>query len=316
MPISYQQVYDSMATMLASGLDLKKSLHTSVNGAQKPLHEAVLSVVKSIDRGNTLSRSVIRHPKIFPLLDRTLIDVGEKSGRLPDVFQSLADWYRFRNRIIDIIRAGLTQPVLLLAAAAFIIPLPTIFTDSLFKYISTVLVLLFIFFVPVSVSVILFIKSGEKSGFRMLVEKIFLKIPLVGSAIWNLALARYCFGFRMLYESGVPMENCARISIDLCGNNVIAGMFSGAPESVKHGNPVSEGFSGDLPGDFISIWKIGEESGRLGDTLRKMYEKRIETAEFCFIGLSQWIPRFVYGAVSLFFIMYILRNVSVFIPKI
>jgi len=316
MTISHQQVYESIATMLNSGLDIKKSLHTSVNGADKELHDAVIAVKKSAEKGDTLARAFIKQSRVFPLMDRTLVDVGEKSGRLPDVFQSLADWYRFKTQILMIIKSGLMRPILLLVAAAFIIPLPTIFTDSIGKYIFSVFILLTIFFLPACSGLYIYLNSGEQSNFRKFTEKISLRIPLVGNALWNLSLGRYCFGFWMMFESGVPVEKCTQIAADLCGNHVVAKMLAGATKSVKQGNPVSDGFSSELPGDFISIWKVGEESGRLGETLIKLYKKQIEKAEYCFLELSQWIPRAVYALVVLFFVWYILGNVSVFIPKL
>ena len=47
------------------------------------------------------------------------------------------------------------------------------------------------------------------------------------------------------------------------------------------------------------MWKVGEESGRLSQTLVKLYKKQIETAEYYFSELSQWIPRMVYALVIL-----------------
>ena len=81
MPISYQQVYENIATMLNAGIDLTKTLHTSVKGADSELHDAVISIEKSVAKGDTLTRAFSRHTKLFPLFDRALIEAGEKSGR-------------------------------------------------------------------------------------------------------------------------------------------------------------------------------------------------------------------------------------------
>ena len=147
MAISHQQVYENIATMLNAGIDLKKALHTSVNGANRKLHDAVIAIEKSIGKGNTLTSAFSRHPEIFPLFDRTMIEAGERSGRLPEIFQTLADWYRLKTRMMLIIRSGLMRPVLTLTGSAFIIPLPAIMT-SMGKYISSFILLLMIFYLP------------------------------------------------------------------------------------------------------------------------------------------------------------------------
>jgi type IV pilus assembly protein PilC len=316
MTISYQQVYEKIATMLNAGLDLKRALRTSANTDNRALHDAIIAVENSIDRGNTLAGALARQSKVFPLPDRTLIDAGEKSGRLPDVFQALANWYKLKARLFGIIKSGLTRPFLSLTAAAFIMPLPSIFSNSIGAYISSVLFFLMIFYIPPCAILFLYQKSDKQGGLRLSVDKLLLKIPLAGNALRNMALGRYCFGFWMLYESSVPMEKCAQIATDLCGNNVISEMVKGGRKSVQQGNPVSEGFSSELPGDFLSIWVVGEKSGRLGETLRKLYEKQIEKAEYYYKEFSYWVVRLISGLIAVVFIWHILKNASIFVPKI
>lgn len=306
MTISYQQVYDSIATMLDSGLDIKKALQTSAIDAKKELHDALIKVGKSVEKGETLAKAFRKHPVVFPIMDRTLIDVGESSGRLPGVFKSLAEWYRFKAKILMIIKGGLRKPVGNLLAAAFIMPVPSLFSESAGNYLMSVLKLLIIFFGPASALVILYIKSGEQGSFRLFIEKMAFKIPLVGKAMRTLALGRYCFGFWMLFESGVPIEKCAQIATDLSGNTLISKMVTGGSNSARQGNPVSSGFSPELPDDFLAIWKVGEESGRLSQTLTKLYKKQIELAENSFLELSQWLPRLVWALVMIYFVYHII----------
>ena len=122
----------------------------------------------------------------------------------------------------------------------------------------------------------------------------------------TLALGRYCFGFWMLFESGIPVEKCAKIATDLSGNTLISAMVAGGSESAQQGNPVSSGFSSELPGDFLSIWKVGEKSGRLSQTLTKLYKKQIELAENAFLELSRWLPSLVWALVMIYFAYYII----------
>ena len=315
MTIFYQQVYENIATMLNAGIDLKKTLHTSVNGAHQKLHDAVIAIEKSVSRGNTLTMAFSRHPEIFPPFDRAMIEAGERSGRLPEIFKSLADWYRLKSRMMMIIRSGLIKPLLTLTAAAFIMPAPAIMTSA-GRYLFYVILLLMIFYIPPITLVILYKNLHKKGSSRVFLEKTLLKIPIIRKAVRNMELGRYCFGFWMLYESGVSVDKCAQIAADLCGNSVIADMFSGGQESAQEGNPVSAGFSRDLPEDFLSIWKVGEESGRLGETLKRVHEKLLERAEYNFIEISRWIPRIVSGLIAIFFIWYIFKSWHVFLPGI
>ncbi len=316
MTIFHQQVYDKIAAMLNAGIDLKKALGMAADVGNRELRDAVLALVRSIDRGDTLSGALARQSKSFPLADRTLIDAGERSGRLPRTFQALADWYRLKTRLIMIVRSGLIRPLLTLLAAAFIMPAPVFFRESTGAYILDVLILLIIFFAPSLLMILMYRKADKQGDLRIFIDKMLFKIPLLGKALRNMALGRYCFGFRMLFEAGVPVENCAQVAAGLCGNNVISGMVREGAISAKKGNPVSQGFSSGLPEDFLSIWKVGEESGRLGETLKRLYEKQVQRAEYYFKEFSAWVIRFVSALTGLIMIWYILSSASVFISKI
>lgn len=300
MAISYEQVYDSIGTMLNSGLDIKESLNTSAKGAKKELHDAIITVKKSIEKGDTLAKAFRKQSRMFPLMDRTLIDVGEQSGRLPHVFKSMADWYRFKKKMSSMIMSGLNYPMFNLGAAAVIMPLPLLFSATVSKYFYSVFANFVTFFVPPILLIMFYLKASKQGSLRIYMEKICLKIPLVGHAIWNLSLGRYCFGFWMLYESGVSIEKCAQIAAELSENKVISDMLIGGKKSAQQGNPVSAGFSRELPGDFISIFKVGEVSGKLGETLKKLYKNHIERAEIFIKEVSAWVPRIVWAIVAIY----------------
>lgn len=63
------------------------------------------------------------------------------------------------------------------------------------------------------------------------------------------------------------MSQCAETAAGLCGNAEVASMLAGGAESAKAGNPVSEGFSENLPSDFLALWRTGEQTGRLSEIL-------------------------------------------------
>ncbi len=99
MTISHLEVYRSLATLLNAGFDLKRALHTSVVEGNGALRNAVIATAKSIERGTTLAGALARQPEAFSLSDRAMIEVGEKSGRLPETFQALAEWYELKAQL-------------------------------------------------------------------------------------------------------------------------------------------------------------------------------------------------------------------------
>ena len=317
MAISHQEVYGNLATMLGAGLDVKKALPMSVNTGDGPVRDAVIAVTKAIGRGATLTKAIARHPELFPVSDKSMIEAGEKSGRLPEVFKALSDWYKLKAKLWGTIKSGIIRPLLLIHAGAFIMPIPILVVHQMWgKYLLSVISFLMIFYVPAGLVIGLYRWSGDKQGLRLFIDGVLLKVPLLGKGLRDMALGRYCFGFRMLLVSGVPVTKCARIASDLSGNGVISAMLAGGRESARRGKPVSRGFTSDLPRDFVSIWSVGEKSGRLDEITQKLYQKRIEQGEYYFREFSLWLPRLISAFVAAILIYYILSRASVFTPGV
>jgi type IV pilus assembly protein PilC len=311
MKISKTELYRRLATLSTAGFDLERTLHTSITEENGTLHDAVIEVTKSIERGVTLSGALAKHPKVFPVLDRAIIEVGEKSGRLPEVFKTLAEWYELKAQLWRIIKSGMGRPIFSIHAAAFILPIHMVFMDLRLEYILSVLFFLMIFYVPTVGMISLYRSSSRQGNLRKLLERVLLKIPILGKGLRDIALARYCFGFWALYTSGFPMPGCAEIAADLSGNAAVSAMFCGGKESAQQGKPVSKGFSPDVPRDFLRLWVVGEESGRFDQTLRHLYEIRIEQGKFYLKEFSRWLPRMIYFFVVIVIGYYLLSKGSI-----
>jgi type II secretory pathway component PulF len=316
MAISHQEVYRGLATLLNAGFDLKRALHTSVVKRQGPLRNAVIAAAKSIERGSTLAGALKKHPAIFPLSDRAMLEVGEKSGRLPEALQALAEWYELKAQIWRIIKSGMIRPVLAIHAAAFIIPIHMLFLGMWGEYILSVLGFLMIFYIPTGGMISLYRSSGNRGGFRLFLDSVLLKVPLLGRGLRDIALGRYCFGFWTLFVSGFPMPRCAEIAADLSGNAAVSAMLDGGKESARRGKPVSKGFSSKVPHDFLALWAVGEESGRLDHTLRHIYKERVEQGEYYLKEFSRWLPRFIYIVVAGVIFYYFMSKASLFTVRI
>ena len=111
----------------------------------------------------------------------------------------------------------------------------------------------------------------------------------------------------MMYKSGVPIIQCASNAPKLTGNAVISGLFQGGAVSTKAGSIISEGFSNNLPSEYLELWRTGEESGGLEKMIDKIAEISGDKAEHLFTEFSKWFPRIVYYLVCIFVIIQILR---------
>jgi type IV pilus assembly protein PilC len=114
----------SMARTLEAGVDIRKALQTaSRQSPDSRLPPAVEQASKSIQNGRTLAEALKEQGDLFPPLFRDLVNVGEQTGNVPEVFAALAKYYDARIAQVRDLRSAAAWPVIQLIAAICIIGL-------------------------------------------------------------------------------------------------------------------------------------------------------------------------------------------------
>lgn len=304
--------YHNLSIMLDAGVPLLRSLNTISSGLNPHLRAAFLKLAESASKGDTLAETMTKSPNIFNPLDVLLIQAAETSGSLPESFKLLSQWHEFSGRVGKKLLSGMTLPVLLIHATAFIAPFPGFFLGNwqIKPYLFSAVRILLLFYIPAAIIFVILRMTPKTGLFRRLLDRLTLKIPLLGRAVYKLALSRYCWVFHMLIKAGVPITDCAEMAASAAGNAVVTDLVKPAAASAKAGNPVSEGFPSKLPMDFLEIWRVGEETGKLDDVTKRLADDNAEAAEFWFTEFARWLPRVIYFLVTLLMIYYIFVNFS------
>jgi type IV pilus assembly protein PilC len=296
--------YHNLSTMLDAGVPLLRSLSTVASGLESRKQKAFLALADGVSQGNPLSETMTQIPKLFGPLDVMLIEAAETSGSLPELLGLLSEWHESSRRLVRKLWSGMIYPILILTIAAFVAPIPRfILGGGTFRtYLLDVASILMLFWVP-AVIIILIVRLTPETGFlRRLLDRIVLRIPGLGKAMYRLAISRYCWVFHMLCKAGVPASECAGMAVSATGNTVVANLFRPGVEKVKAGEPVCEGFSPKLPREIVEMWRVGEETGTLDDMTKRLARSNAEATEFWLNEFARWFPRFVYLLVCLFII--------------
>ncbi|MBN1257233.1 MAG: type II secretion system F family protein [Planctomycetes bacterium] len=311
MAISRSDIYSNLANMTEAGVPLVKSLRLVAKESRR-FEKVFNNIAGAVEGGESISGAMRRERKHFPELDINLVEVGERSGRIPEVFHSLANWYLFKNRIFSAFISNLGYPALLLHAAFFIINIPPFILGNitLGQYLANALTPLLIIYLFVFTLIMVYQLSTGRSPLRIVMDTILLKMPLLGRALRDLSLARYCSVFKSMYDAAAPILDCTRLASNACGNAVMAKRLEGATKSVAEGGTVHGGFPDNLPKKFKLIWITGEESGTLSRSLDKLAETYMGSAEFMMAQISRWVPRLVYALVAAFIAYLILRQAA------
>ena len=263
----------------------------------------VLQVVyEDVKSGVLLSEALNKHKKVFPDFFRSMVHVGEISGKLDDVFRSLADYYERDTALKGKVKGAMAYPMMLLGMTvgivilmlAFVVPTfrdamtqmdveisgitKTVYDISGFvtDYWRVMLVALILL-----VMIVVLVLRTEKGAYGFDVLK--LKLPLVRTVQRNLLTARFARAFGLLLSSGMDM-NAAMDSVEIIINNrYMKERFHAAAESVRQGMSLTNAFEAyDLfPHMMIQMITIGERTGTMEDVLMRscaFFDNQVETS--------------------------------------
>jgi type IV pilus assembly protein PilC len=304
--------YDNLSTMLDAGVPLLRSLNTVAPGLEPRVRKAFLALADGVSKGDPLSETMSRNPRVFSPLDVMLVNAGETSGSLGELMGLLAKWHEMSRRTLRKMLSGLLLPIVILTIAAFVIPLPNFVLGSQTPadYLRSAASILLLFWIPAAI-IVFVVRLTPKAGFlRRLLDHVVLWVPLLGRAIYKLALSRFLWVFHALCKAGVPLADCIGMSISAAGNTVVGDLFRPAAERVRAGEPMSQALSSKLPIELVEMWKVGEETGTLDDVTRRLAQQNAEAAEFWLAEFVRWFPRFVYFLVCLLMIYFVFVGYS------
>ena len=309
--------YHNLSFMLEAGMPILKSLNTIALGQKGTLKDVFSDLAEAVSKGNPLAESMAKHPAVFTPIDVMMIEAAETSGNRPSSFKMLSDWHEFCGHFKATILSGLLLPIVLIGIAAFVGPLPALFlgNSGFTGYISEVIAILALFYLPAAIVFAVFYLSRSNVPLRRSLDTFVLRIPLLGKALRQLAISRYCRAFNMLFKAGVPITQCAQKAAGATGNTVIGDLFKGGSESARSGNMVSDGFSPQLPTEFLELWQVAEQTGELDRIIQKLADTSGESAEFLFNQIAQWLPRLVYAMVCIVIIIQIFRNAGMIMVR-
>ncbi|MBG89984.1 MAG: hypothetical protein CMO80_24225 [Verrucomicrobiales bacterium] len=272
------EFYFQLNSMIRAGLPLVsalENLQTKPPGAgfRGPIDE----ILYHINNGSTFAEGLAHTGNWLPPFDRALIEAGEKSGRIDQVFKGLADYYQRTALLIRQIIGKLLYPIGLLHFALLIFPIGTfqalILESGGFEEYLTQKALMFIPAYVAVLGTIVLMQSTRFYFWRSAIEKILNFIPVIGGARRALALARLSAALEALISAGVNIPEAWQMSGSASGSPTLKRITAKWRAGLESGNHTpSELLQREhyFPNTFSSIYKTGEMSGQLDDALIRL----------------------------------------------
>lgn len=293
-------------TMINAGLPLVQCLEIlSTQSENKVLRETVGEVKTQVEAGSTFSDALRRHPKVFDDLYVNLVHAGEVGGLLDTILTRLAKYIEKAMKLKGQIKSAMIYPAAIMGVAVIVITVLMLFVIPIFAKmflelsggkvalpgptqividISNFFIAYWYVILGAIVGMIVGIKKyyGTVKG-RMVIDKLLLKLPVVGDLIRKASVAKFTRTLGTLLASGVPLLDGMTICAKTSGNKVVEETLINARVSISGGKTIADPLaaSGVFPKMVTHMIAVGESTGALDAMLGKIadfYEDEVDQA--------------------------------------
>ncbi|MGH9428685.1 MAG: type II secretion system F family protein [Terriglobia bacterium] len=317
-----------LADLLESGLTLMRALDVLREQTENPLLQGILADLASHVRdGKSFSDALAVYPGIFSPLYVSMVRSGEVGGMLGGVLARLADFAEKEDELRVKVRSALAYPALILLVGMGTIAVLLIFVIpklvSLFQEVGQILPLPTRILIELSrwvtsywwlilslavLGVVLVRRARLSQGGRLAIDKIKLHLPVLGSLINKVEIARFARSLATLLSHGVPILRAMQVVVQATGNELLRGELQQIGEQLKGGATLSQGMRrGRIVPSFVThMVAVGEEAGTLDRSLFKIadaYEREADRAMKLMTSLVEPVMILVMGSLVGFIVI-------------
>ncbi|MEI6528765.1 MAG: type II secretion system F family protein, partial [bacterium] len=143
-------------------------------------------------------------------------------------------------------------------------------------------------------------RFGRTDAGRTYFDRIKITTPAIKNLYRKLYLSRIADNMNVMLLSGIPVVRGLEITSKVVDNKIFENALIKAGEDVRTGSSISDAMSksGEIPGIFVQMVKIGEETGQLGNILKTLagfYRREVTNAIDAVVGLIEPVMVVVLG---------------------
>src|ERR1700680_1839151 len=292
------------SVMIDAGLPLVQCLEILAGQQENKMFQKVLTGTRaSVEGGATLSAAMRQYDKVFDALYVNLVEAGETGGILDTILQRLSAYIEKNVKLKRAVKSALVYPVAVISVAGGVItlllwkvvpifatlfaglgvtlPLPTRIVIGMSNFVGSIFGLL-VLVALIGCIIGLKVWYGTPAG-RMAIDRILLKLPLVGILLREIAVARFTRTLGTLISSGVPILEGLDITARTAGNAVIEKALLQVRKALEAGRNLSDPLKDTnvFPGMVTQMIGVGEQTGAMDAMLQKIadfYEDEVDAA--------------------------------------
>lgn len=283
-----------LAVMLRAGLPLDNALLMLTELVPEGEAEKMVTKIRAdVQHGQSLSDALNQYPNVFNAFYVSTVRSGETAGALDTVLVRLTEYLERRQALRETVLSALTYPAILLTVAVISVgillgyvvphfselydgidqalPIPTAIIIGISEFVRDYWWLLFVL---IGLTIWGARKMYESPASRARVDRLLLKLPLVGDLITKVEIARFTRTLGTLLENGVPLLSSLSIIQNVITNSQIKQAILQITDELREGRTIAGPLkkSGLFPNMATNLIHVGEETGELEKMLNQVAE--------------------------------------------
>jgi len=311
-----------LATLVSAGVPIVQGLNILIEQIQSPIFQKIMAAVRSdIESGIAIADAMKKHPAAFSELYVSMIRAGETGGVLDSILERLSSYLEAAEELRGKVKGAMVYPIVVSGVASCVtifllvaviptfktvfasfggeLPLPTqcllAVSDFLRHYF------LYLLAVPIGSFFALKQWRATEKG-QTVIDGLLIKLPVIGSLLKKVAVAKFTRTLGTLIKSGVPILQALDTVAKTSGNKVVEDAILKCRESIREGEKIADPLkaSGIFPAMVIQMISVGEETGNLETMLNKIsdfYDQEVDTAVKAMTSLIEPVIICVMGVV-------------------
>ncbi|QEG35342.1 type II secretion system F family protein [Bythopirellula goksoeyrii] len=329
------QLCHRLATATNAGIQDRKIWTDEARRGSAAQRQIAETIRNELALGNSVTEAIQKTGDFFPPMFRKMIEVGEVSGRLGELYKRLGQHYErvltarraFWQRLVwpffQLGIALLTIGILIYVMGILpgnstsggsridILGFGLIGTPGLIKYL---IILLFI-----AIVILLIVQSVLRgASWARKLQRLALQVPVLGDAFKTLALAKFTWALQLVLDTPMDLRKALPLALRATGNDYYSEHSQEIVHRIEQGQSITHSLAstGVFPSELLDNIAVGEESGRLVETMQRQAAEYEERSGSAIALLAQFAGYVIWALVAVFIIVMIFRLFSFYVGVI
>jgi type IV pilus assembly protein PilC len=268
---------------LGAGIPLPKVFRQLSNRGTSKIRPLARRVLPQLEQGDNLRTALQSETSVLPPFFLGMVELGEKTGHLPEVLEELEKYYLQQQKFVRQLRQSSFGPAVQFVIAIGIVALLIFVLGAIAESHGNPAPAVLGFRGAGGAILFLLTCAGLFAGIYALyafltrglaqqdfVDGLMLQLPVIGPCIQAVVVGRFALAMQLTLDSSMPLSEALHLSYDATGNAAFAHQAEVAAAAVQDGEELTVALSRGhfMPADFLGMVAVAEEGGRLVEMMR------------------------------------------------